>query len=320
MQLNWMQPLYAALPAGLRAGLRAGFGGAAIGSALLLGACGDSSTFQPFQAARAVSFGDSLSDLGSAGARWTVNGVANSIWVETVVANYGLGSISAASGGGLGYAQGNACVSTGGGAAGQPCSGQPVSAQIDSFLAGKAFAASDLVLIQGGASDVQAAFAKLSAGGTQADFNTAVDNAAIALANQVKRLVNSGAKQVAVTNLYDLGKTPFAAARAATLTAATRRFNDKLKVEIVNLGNQVFLVDFEFFFNQLTGTATRSAYGIADVITPVCTTPTAFTCNTNTVIANVNITNYTFADTINLSPNAQAQMGSWAYGQIKSRF
>ncbi len=81
--------------------------------------------------------------------------------------------------------------------------------QIDSFLASNTFTGDDLVMINGGISDLIVAMAAVRAGTqTGAQMVVNVRQAGQDLAAQVRRLVNAGAKYVVVTGTYDLSKTP----------------------------------------------------------------------------------------------------------------
>ncbi len=284
-------------------------------AAAALVACSDADTFEPLQPTRVVSFGDSLSDLGSqGGARWTVNGVANNIWVETLAANYGL-SISAAAAGGQAYAEGLACVAASGGAAGQPCSTTAVQAQISNFLAVQSFAAKDLVAIQGGANDVLLAVGGFIAGTqTAAARDAAIDAAADALSTEVKRLISAGANQIALTNLPDIGKTPLGAANSSAYIAATRRFNDRLKINLVAQGDKVLLLDLELFFNREIANAGLNR---SDA---VCGANPVITCNTGNTLAGADISTYVFADTLRPTPAVHQRFGLDAFNQLRNRF
>jgi outer membrane lipase/esterase len=288
---------------------------AILGALAVLSACGDADTFEPVQPVRLVSFGDSLSDLGSVGgARWTVNGVTNNIWVETLAANYGL-TISAAAAGGTGYGEGLACVAASGGAAGLPCASKSVRAQIDTFLAAQVVGDKDLFALQAGANDIIAAVTAFT-GGTlsAAGRDAALDAAADALSGEVTRLVGAGAKQVALTNVPNIGLAPFGAPQAAVYGTAVRRFNDRLKINLVGQGQNVLLLDLELFFNrEINNTGLERS-------TPVCTVSPVTSCNTSTVIPGADITLYVFADTLRPTPAVHQRFGLEAYNQLRNRF
>jgi outer membrane lipase/esterase len=288
-----------------------------VSAAALLAACGSADTFEPLQPTRIVSFGDSLSDLGQVGGqKWTVNGVATNIWTETVAGGYGL-PLTAQAAGGASYAVGYACVAATGAAANSPCSTASVKDQISAFLTAASPAAKDLVLVQGGANDILLQAALLGAGlQTQTQMDAAVDAAAVALAGEVKRLIAAGFKQIGLANLPDIGKTIYATQQnqVTVLNAATRRFNDKVKTELVNQGANVYLFDLELFFNRIMGEVSLNR------TETVCTTPLAKDCSTSTLVPGADPATYVFADNVHPTPRIHQRFGSEAFAQLKNRF
>ena len=135
---------------------------AACASAALLAACGSSTTESAITPQRFIAFGDAMNDVGQNGSRYTVNDGSVNNWTLQVVANYGK-SLTPVSAGGLSYATGNARVSAKPDAAGN-ASTRTVTEQIDAFLASGSFAATDVVMVSGGVSDVIAGMAAVNAG------------------------------------------------------------------------------------------------------------------------------------------------------------
>ena len=187
---------------------------AALASAALLAACGSGTIESQLRPSRIISFGDGLSDVGQtsnaqiANARYTVNDGSTNIWAQQLAASYGLPLTSAASGG-LGFAQGNARVVEATDAAGGTA--PSIKAQIDAFLASGSFGANDLVLVNGGISDIVAQTEAFRAGAlTSEQLLVNVDQAGKDLGAQVRRLVSAGAKFVVVVGAYGLGKSPYA--------------------------------------------------------------------------------------------------------------
>ena len=226
---------------------------AACVSAALLAACGSSTTESAISPERFIAFGDANSDVGQNGSRYTVNDGSVNNWTSELVAKYGK-SLAAVSAGGTSYAVGNARVSAKPDAAGN-ASTPTIAEQIGTFLASGTFGGSDVVLLSGGVSDVIAGMAAVQAGTlTEAAMLDAARQSGEELAAQVRRLVNAGAKYVVVTGTYNLSETPWATTigRTNLLSDASRRFNDGLKVGIVDLGANVLYVDFEYYVNLYT--------------------------------------------------------------------
>jgi phospholipase/lecithinase/hemolysin len=218
----------------------------------LLAACGgndNNSTPTPAGGIKlqVVSFGDSLSDVGTyapfatanfGGGRFTTN--PGQVWTQDVAQYYGDTLTAAATGGfgtpltgaaGLGYAQGGARVSlqpgVGHATPGTPgadysqATTVPVVDQVSSYInAHGAFNANQLVLINGGANDIfynltvaQTAAATYGPTSPQAiaaatAAPTAISQAAIDLATVVGRVLQAGATHVVVAGVPDIGKTP----------------------------------------------------------------------------------------------------------------
>ncbi|HEV3105524.1 MAG TPA: acylhydrolase, partial [Trinickia sp.] len=158
----------------------------------LLAACGGGDNNSPPASAtptggvalQAVSFGDSLSDVGTyawyalpnfGGGEFTTN--PGAIWVQDVAAYYGGAIAPAYSGGftmttpttqgGFGYAQGGARVALQPGVGAPTLSTVPIATQMQNYLAAHAsFNTNQLVLIQGGANDVLTAAQIIAANST----------------------------------------------------------------------------------------------------------------------------------------------------------
>ncbi|ANB73872.1 SGNH/GDSL hydrolase family protein [Paraburkholderia phytofirmans] len=230
----------------------------------LLAACGggsdnNSSSSTPAGGVKlqVVSFGDSLSDVGTyapviqanfGGGRFTTN--PGEVWTQKVAEYYG-GTLSAAALGGFGqplvntsgngYAQGGARVvdpnGEGHAPAGQPDYAQatttPIVAQVQNYLtAHGSFNSDQLVLVNGGANDIFEQLPALAtaittdiAGGmneqvaVQTETLKTLGPVAAALAQQVGLILQSGATHVVVSNVPDIGSTPLALQQVATLGA-----------------------------------------------------------------------------------------------------
>ncbi|HEX8956938.1 MAG TPA: SGNH/GDSL hydrolase family protein, partial [Burkholderiaceae bacterium] len=220
--------------------------------AALLAACGGgggdggtSGNPPPHLKLQVVSFGDSLSDVGTYepiasavnGGRFTTN--PGQVWVQDIAQYYG-GTLDAAytiglthalsPHGGYGYAEGGATVAT-------PAVDNdflvdlignvemPVNQQVASYLqAHGSFNANQLVVVWAGANDVLRA-------GTPPAATATVQAAAGTLAQLVTQIVQNGAAHVVVVNLPDIGKAPKGMAKAdggANLEQLSQLFNNTL--------------------------------------------------------------------------------------------
>jgi phospholipase/lecithinase/hemolysin len=205
-----------------------------------------------------VSFGDSLSDVGTyspviqlnfGGGKFTTN--PGQIWVQDV-ANYYGGTITPAYLGGFGtplasqttstsfgYAQGGSRVSEEQGEGWAPGNAAattvPVTEQVTNYLnAHGSFNANQLVLINGGANDILINATAIAtavetglANGTYSSPTAAVEavtestlgTAAQALITQVGRVLAAGATKVVLVNVPDIGQTPLGVSEGAQTAA-----------------------------------------------------------------------------------------------------
>ncbi|MCC8394842.1 SGNH/GDSL hydrolase family protein [Paraburkholderia sp. MMS20-SJTR3] len=211
-----------------------------------------------------VSFGDSLSDVGTyaplasavGGGRFTTN--PGQVWAQNVAQYYGdtlaaaytidaTHKLSAQSG--LGYAEGGATVAT-------PANQNdyltdvignvemPVNQQLASYLAAHgSFNDRQLVLVWAGANDVLRA-------GTPPAATAIVQTAANTLAQLVAQIVQNGAAHVVVINLPNIGLAPKGLAATdggANLTQLSQLFNQTLNAALQTAGIQAKVIEVDSF-------------------------------------------------------------------------
>lgn len=305
----------------------------ASGVALLaLGACGSGSIVSQFVPTRVVSFGDAMSDIGQTGKKYTVNSTAARLWNEAVAINYGL-SLTPAASGGLAYATGNARILVKPDAAGVAAT-PTVKEQVDAFLATNTPTATDLLLLQGGYSDIIAEMAKVTAG-TQSggDMLNNVAQAARDMAEQAKRLVAAGGRHVVVTGVYTLGRSPWAVSigQQTLLTQASARFNEALLIALVNDGNNVFYVDTALQYDLMS--VSPASFGLTNSTDPICTSVdpgpgigignnqiNSGLCTETTLVAGQSSGVYMYADRVYVGTTAHRLLGDYAFGRIRNRW
>lgn len=305
----------------------------ATASLALLTACGSSTTESALRPERFVAFGDAMADVGQNGVRYTVNDGSVNNWTLQLASRYGQ-TLTPASAGGNSHAVGNARVVATPDATGN-ASTPTVQAQIDRFLAqGGKFGPNDVVVVNAGVSDVVAEMAAVRANQkTATQMVTATREAGKALAGQVRRLVNAGAKYVMVSGTYNLGRSPWAKAigQTALLGDASSAFNEGLLVDLVDLGTNVLYVDLAFYVNIYVDTP--SNLGFSNATVPICTSVDANNsigigsnqvsstlCNSQTLLPNTNLDSYVFADSVYLTPNAHRVYGNYAYDRLRLRW
>lgn len=283
--------------------IRRAAGGLLVAATALLAACGSGSVVSDLKPQRFITVGDGFADVGQNGHRYTINdGTLN--WVQQLASYYNL-TVAPASAGGFGYAQGNARVATPDTTSGT--NAPPVSAQIDALLARTTLGQNDVVFVNGGMSDIVAA---VQATGLSAATNAAVDTAARALADQVRRVVAAGATHVVVSGVYNLGATPWATPWGRSppmgggpITDLSVAFNDRLLIQIADMGQTVLYFDPALFFNLIYNKP--QSYPVDNATDPVCTTPDASTCTPTTVQPGADPTRWLFADNLYFTPTLQ---------------
>lgn len=288
---------------------RRAFMGLACASAALLAACGSSSIVSALKPSRFFAVGDGFSDLGQTGPRFTVNDGSVNIWTQQLVSHFGQTLTTAASGG-LSYAQGGARITATG-------SAPSIESQVGALLAAHTLGPNDVVLVNGGLSEI---VAQVTALGISAQTTAAVRAAGVALGAQVRRLVNAGAKYVLVAGVYNLGLSPWAVGldKVGPITDLSNQFNEGFLVSVVDLGGQVLFVDAALYFNLAH--ASPAAYNLVNVKDKACTTPDASTCNPTTIVAGIDYARALFADSVHLAPEAHRQFGTEAYNKLTGRW
>jgi outer membrane lipase/esterase len=300
-------------------------------SLTMLAACGSGTIESSLNPARIVVFGDAMSDVGQANARYTVNDGSVNTWVEQLAFRYSK-TVAPSAKGGLVYARGNARITAKPDAAGNAAT-LTVTEQVDAFLAtGSAIGSSDLIVLNAGVSDIVAEMAAVTAGTqTAAQLNAKMQQAGRELGAQARRLTTAGATHVVVVGPYNLGKSPWATAinKAQVLTEATSEFNKELLISLVDLGGKVLYVDAAYFFNLLI--AFPSSYELIDSTKIACTSVDAgngigtgagqvnsLLCNTSTIATGLDYTKQAFADRLYFGPMANRKFGDYAFDKIRS--
>jgi phospholipase/lecithinase/hemolysin len=230
-----------------------------------------------------VSFGDSLSDVGTyapiastvGGGRFTTN--PGQVWTQNVAQYYG-DTLTAAytidlthelkAQGGFGYAEGGATVAT-------PANQNdfltdvigniemPVNQQVSSYLsAHTSFNSNQLVLVWAGANDVLRA-------GTPPAATTTVQTAATTLAQLVGQIVQNGATHVVVVNLPNIGLSPEGLASSdggANFTQLSELFNGTLTstLQTNGLQSKVIQIDAYTWLNGIIANFQANGFSVSN--------------------------------------------------------
>jgi phospholipase/lecithinase/hemolysin len=288
-----------------------------------------------------VSFGDSLSDVGTyapiasvvGGGRFTTN--PGQVWNQNVAQYYGdtrsaaytidpTHQLKAQSG--LGYAEGGATVAT-------PADQNdfltdvignvemPVNQQVSSYLSAHgSFNSSQLVLVWAGANDVLRA-------GTPPTATTTVETAATTLAQLVGQIVQNGAAHVVVINLPNIGLSPKGLAQSdggANFTQLSQLFNNTLNSALQSDGLQskVLLIDSYTWLNGIITNFQANGFTVSNTgqACDPSKTPddTSLLCSPPTYVsANADQT-YMFADDLHPTTHLHALFAQYVEHQIAS--
>lgn len=311
--------------------LRSSFARAAGLGALLLGllaACGGGTQqYEPFVAGRVLAFGDENTALASNGRRYGVNYIDTTttvvdcngypVWVQSVAAYYGYvfaqcnTSTPPATPKALMLAAPGARVAD-------------VAAQVEALVAAGGVRGDDLAAVMAGMHDVFDLYAQYPSR-SEASLIAEARDRGDRMAQVVNRLVALGAR-VVVSNLPDLGMTPFARAqaaadtsgfdRAALISRLTTAFNETLGVRVLLDGRYVGLVQMDL----RTQSAARapSLFGLADISTAACnTTVQAPDCTTATLVTGADAGVWLWANDKVLAPGGQTNLATLALERVQ---
>lgn len=269
-----------------------------LATAIAMGLC---SGAQAFQFTNAYILGDSLSDAGQYGARFTTNpGLTAS---EYLAQRYGF-TVKPSTQGGTDYAYGGARVTSQGTYNPQAT---PVAGQVTAMIAanGGHLDSGALYIIQGGPNDIfyHAALAGAGAESSTA-AQTAIGVAATDFLAQLAKMHAAGAQYIVVMNLPDMGRTPAGtasgAAGAAALTGlSVSVFNSALNIGLNNLGFDVIPANVQGFFTEILNNP--GLYGFTNTTGIACTSVvggsvTSLACTPNTLVSPTAPSTYLFAD------------------------
>lgn len=288
-------------------------------SLALLSACGGGSTqYDPFVPKRLLVFGDDDSSLDPNGRSRSVNALAengelncngNPIWVQQLAGLYGFV-----------FAECNPTFEPEPKARMLAIPGAKVAdvaAQVEAQVAAGGFRDKDLATVLVGTNDLLELYALYPGLGE----DTLIAEARARgrrTAQIVNRLVDLGAK-VVVSDLPDLGLTPFARAqralagggvdRAALLSRLTSAFNEQLGVTVLLDGRFVGLVQAQLQFQAIDRFPPGA--GISNAADAICTAPLP-TCTTSTLVPDAVPGGYLWSDDVRLAPGGHGQLASLA--------
>ena len=284
--------------------------------------CGGGTTqLDPFVPKRLLVFGDDNSAITPAGRKYGVNGLdANGVfdctlepnWVQQLAGLYGFA-----------FAECNpTAIVTQARMLAQPgAKANDVAAQVEAQVAAGGFRDKDLATVLAGENDIIELYNQ---------YPSLPEDALLAearlrgkrLAQVVNRLVDLGVK-VIISDLPDLGTTPFAAAqnalggnfdRAALLSRLTSAFNEQLGVNVVLDGRFVGLVQAQLRFQAIA--RSPASFGLVDISHGICTIAPP-DCTTATLLPAATPAQYLWADDTRLSSGGHAQLAALAVDRAR---
>jgi outer membrane lipase/esterase len=260
--------------------------------------------------------GDSLTDAGVYGARFTVN--PGLVWAQDLGNRYGITVIPSTQGG-IDFAQGGARVT-------QPSplipTGAPqrsLSVQIDELLhATPTLNPNAVYAVWIGANDI---FVNVSAAGagliSAAQLQANITTAATDTLAQIARLRDAGAKRIMVFNLPDIGQTPLGkSAPTAPFSALSGLFNSTLQAGLSSLKVDIIPMNMFGLFNEVI--ANPASFGLTNVTTPACTTASSLNCTTATLVAPNAGQTFAFADGVHPTPAGHQIIADYAAAIIEA--
>ena len=270
-------------------------------------------------------FGDSLSDAGSfkpvlppGTGKFTTN--PGPIWAEVLAQRYGF-TATPANQGGNDYAEGGARVSQLPGVPNTPPTGTatPVATQVQNFLGKGAVNSGALYSVWAGANDVFFQLGLAAAGAaTPAQVQANLATAATQLVQQVGQLNAAGARYIIVWNVPDIGKTPFGvgSGQGPTITALSSFYNSTLFAGLDTLHVDVIRLNSFALLNEAI--ADPAAFGLTNVTTPACTTPSSLICTMATLVAPNAAQTYLFADSVHPTTAGHKILADYAASVIEA--
>jgi outer membrane lipase/esterase len=260
-------------------------------------------------------FGDSLTDAGFYGARFTVN--PGQVWAQDLGSHFGV-TVTPVNQGGTDFAQGGQNVATPSPAFTPPgAPSRPLSTQIDELLqATPALNPHALYSVWIGGNDI---FNNLGAAGagliTPAQVQANIVTAAQQTLQQIARLRDAGARTIMVFNLPDIGLTPLGRSQpTAPFSALSSLFNSTLEAGLASLHVDIIPVNVHGLISEVI--ANPAAFGLTNVTTPACTTASSIMCTTATLVAPNAGQTYLFADDVHPTPAGHQIIAQYVEAEI----
>lgn len=306
---------------GARAAVKSAAATAAAAVLPLLASCGGgTSAYDPFVPGRLFAFGDEASAFTADGHNYGINGINNKAtpddtsddffdctlqpnWVQSLAGSYGFVFAQCNPNGleakALSYAAAGARVAE-------------VEAQVDAQIAAGGFRDKDIATLLVGINDVVELYGQYD-GSNEAALVAEARARGRRAALVVNRLVALGSK-VVVSNLPDLGYTPYSVSEASAhpgedrggvLSRLSGAFNETLGVTILIDGRYVALAQIDQHIISIN--RSPASYAIANTVAAACATPPP-ACTTATMVTDATASTWLWASAYWLGSRGQSEL------------
>lgn len=288
-----------------------------LGALGLLASCGgETSQLEAFVPQRYFALGDETSLLTPGGKSFSVNGLdatglvdcsVQPIWVQQVAGVYGFGFAECL--GNNNFDPKARILAT------QGAKVADVAAQVEAQVAAGGFRDKDLATVLAGANDIIEIYQLYPSLSREVLLDLARARGKQLAQQVVNRLIALGVK-VVVSDLPDLGLSPYAIAeralatdidRAKLISDLTTAFNEQLGVNVVLDGRWVGLAQAQLRFQAIN--RAPGAFRLTNITDGVCTEVLP-DCTTATLLTDADPNAYLWADATHLAPGGHSQLAS----------
>lgn len=262
--------------------------------------------------------GDSLTDSGQLGARFTTN--PGQVWSQYLAQQLGADA-APSSQGGTNFAVGGArvAVETSLDPTQPPGATNPVvpamTTQLDQLLAvtGGRLDRSALYAVWGGANDLFAVTQDISAG------PAIIQQSIMGQSGIINTLHQRGAQYIMVADIPDLGQTPEFSGSPITAAIAsdlTNTYNQGLAAVLKTSQANIIPLNISGLLNEVM--RDPQAYGFTNVTDPACTVSSSIYCGPNQLVSPDAAKTYLYADGIHPTSGAHAAIADYAASVVSA--
>lgn len=262
--------------------------------------------------------GDSLTDSGQFGARFTTN--PGQVWSQHLAQKFGVDALPSNQGG-TNFAVGGARVAVNS----QLDPSQPpgalnpavpaMTAQLNQILSvtGGRLAPDALYAVWGGANDLFAVTQDVSAG------PTIIQQSIMGQTGIINTLHEQGARYIMVADIPDLGQTPeFSGSPivAAIASGLTKTYNQELAAALASSPANIIPLNISGLLNEVM--INPQAHGFTNVKDVACTVSSSLACGPDQLVAPDAAQTYLYADGVHPTSGAHAAIADYAMSVVSA--